>query len=210
MPAEVLPAIHIPSNRMKKPLILLLALSTLLSFSACSLVKKVFLGFRNVNEKTEEQLLRYASRKGLQTDNNYYLGDSATFMSNLKKFEQQGFVSMEVYDKNGYLLPPYDTADCPAPLSRYLNSICTTQQEPLKENLLSEKMKTLIPFKNNEAAAAYQPGNYDYTVILYWARFIGAYNKTNALEYERILRGQKDCKIHYFKVTLDPVNISRK
>lgn len=170
----------------------------------------MLLGFRNVKEKTEEQLLRYETRKGLQTDNNYYIRDSITFRENLNKLLRDGYVSLEVYDKNGNFLPPYDTSDCPAPLSRYLQSICSIPQESIKDFQLSEKMKTLTPFKNNSSAMTFDHHKYDYTVIIYWARFMGIFNKKNARQFERTLKAQKNCNIHYFKVTMDPVNISAK
>ncbi|MFN8155248.1 MAG: hypothetical protein U0Y08_13225 [Bacteroidia bacterium] len=196
---------------MKNVIQLLASALFLLTVSGCKFSESVILGFRPVKEKTEAQLLRYEKRKGLQTDNNYYYIDSASYYNNLAKtLNEDGFTRMEVYDKNGNLLPPYDTADCPAPLNRYLASLCTNTQEPVAGTALAEKMKLIKPFKNNAAAAIYNPADYDYTVILYWGRFMGISNKLNARNFEQALKKHEGCKIHYFKVTLDPVNILRQ
>ncbi len=194
---------------MKNTSMLIFSLITLLTTSGCQLIRNTLLGFRDAKEKTEEQLLRYEKRKGLQTDNNYYICDSAVFADNLNKILSDSITYLEVYNRDGFLLPQYDTADCPAPLSRYLQTICAETPESHKDLHLNDKMKTLTPFKNNTAAASFNYNDYDYTIVINWARFMGIFNKKNARTFERLLKEQKDCKIHYFKVTMDPVNISR-
>ena len=62
---------------MYKSFFLLIAILVLV-VQSCRPVQSVFLGLRDPKVKTEKQLLKYASRKGLQTDNNFSLRDSLT------------------------------------------------------------------------------------------------------------------------------------
>lgn len=170
---------------------------------------KAVTGARDVKTKTESQLLKYERRKGLQTDNNYYINDSLTWVNYLQRVIDDKLQYMEVYDKNGYMLPPYDTGHCPAPIYRYINNICNFPQEPLRDSLLSVRMAMLSPFKAT-TTTSFNPSEYDYSIIIYYARFLGIMNKNYARTYEQLLRDQKDCKIQYIKVALDPVHLGER
>ena len=168
---------------------------------------RIFLGAGRVKTKTESQLVRYEKRKGLQTDNNYYINDSVTWANFMQRCYDDNLQFLEVYDKNGYMLAPYDTGHCPAPFYRYINNICNFPQDPLRDSLLSSRMSKLTPFKAT-TVKNFNPSEYDYTIVIYYARFLGITNKNFARSYERLLRKQQDCKIHYIKVALDPVTFN--
>lgn len=165
----------------------------------------VFLGIRDIQPKTEKQLLRYMHRKGLQTDNNYYLHDSLVNESYIDATLKNKIRWLEVYDKNGYLLTPYDTGKCPGPFYLYLQTICNHRQDADTNALLATRMEQLRPFTTTTNPIDVSDKSYEYTVVIFWARFIGAYNKVNARSYERILKQQQNCKIRYIKVPIDPV-----
>ena len=186
----------------QNPVIKIILVTSLFFNSGCQMVQHVFFGTRNAVVKSESQIEKYEKRKGLQTDNNFSLKDSLTFQKYFTLLSNEKLGKLEVYDKNGKMLPPYDTTGCPAPFYRYINGICTTPQEVLEDSLLQNKMLDFVPFSSNKAEV--DPSKYDYTIVIYWARFYGTVNKSNAREFERLLSQQKDCKIQYIKVSLDP------
>lgn len=187
---------------MKKLIIHTMLLTTTYLISGCQISQHIFFGTRNAIVKTEKQIEKYELRKGLQTDNNYSLRDSLTFQKYFSLLSDEKLGKIEVYDNKGRMLPPYDTTGCPAPFYRYINGICTTPQEVFEDSLLQNKMLDFVPFSSNKAEV--DPSKYDYTIVIYWARFYGTVNKSNAREFERLLSQQKDCKIQYIKVSLDP------
>lgn len=187
---------------MNKSFFLLTAIIALI-LQSCRPVQYVFLGTRNAKVKSEKQLLKYATRKGLQTDNNFSLRDSLTFEKYLYTVLSGKSSMAVVYDREGKMLYRYDTTGCPGPYMQYLRSICENKQEAQADSLFTDRMKDLVPFSTTENKVV-NAGDYDYTIVLYWARFLGMMNKKHAKNYEQILQQNHGCKIQYIKVSLDP------
>lgn len=187
---------------MYKSFFLLTAILTLF-LQSCRPVQSVFLGIRNPKVKTEKQLLKYASRKGLQTDNNFSLRDSLTLEKYLYTVLSGKSSMAVVYDREGKMLYRYDTTGCPGPYMQYLQSICANKQETQSDSLFTDRMNDLVPFSATTNKVI-NTGDYDYTIVLYWARFLGMMNKKHARNYEQILQQNHGCKIQYIKVSLDP------
>lgn len=187
---------------MYKSFFLLTAILTLF-LQSCRPVQSVFLGIRDPKVKSEKQLLKYATRKGLQTDNNFSLRDSLTFGKYFYTV-MSGKSSMAiVYDREGKMLYRYDTTGCPGPYMLYLQSICLNKQDTQADSLFTDRMNDLVPFSATSNKVI-NVGDYDYTIVLYWARFLGIMNKKHARNYEQILHQNHGCKIQYIKVSLDP------
>jgi hypothetical protein len=187
---------------MKKSFFLLTAILALF-LQSCRPVQSVFLGIRDPKVKTEKQLLKYATRKGLQTDNNFSLRDSLTFEKYFYTITSGKSSMAVVYDREGKMLYRYDTTGCPGPYLQYLQSICTNKQETQADSLFTDRMNDLVPFSATTNKVI-NTGDYDYTIVLYWARFLGMMNKKHARNYEQILQQNHGCKIQYIKVSLDP------
>lgn len=187
---------------MKKSIFLLTAILALL-LQSCRPVQSVFLGIRDPKVKSEKQLLKYATRKGLQTDNNFSLRDSLTFEKYFYTITSGKSSMAVVYDREGEMLYRYDTTGCPGPYLQYLQSICTNKQETQADSLFTDRMNDLVPFSATTNKVI-NTGDYDYTIVLYWARFLGMMNKKHARNYEQILQQNHGCKIQYIKVSLDP------
>lgn len=187
---------------MYKSFFLLTAILTLF-LQSCRPVQSVFLGIRDPKVKTEKQLLKYATRKGLQTDNNFSLRDSLTFEKYFYTITSGKSSMAVVYDREGKMLYRYDTTGCPGPYLQYLQSICTNKQETQADSLFTDRMNDLVPFSATTNKVI-NTGDYDYTIVLYWARFLGMMNKKHARNYEQILQQNHGCKIQYIKVSLDP------
>lgn len=187
---------------MYKSFFLLIAILVLV-VQSCRPVQSVFLGLRDPKVKSEKQLLKYASRKGLQTDNNFSLRDSLTLEKYLYTVLSGKSSMAVVYDREGKMLYRYDTTGCPGPYMQYLQSICANKQETQSDSLFTDRMNDLVPFSATSNKVI-NTGDYDYTIVIYWAKFLGMMNKKHARNYEQILQQNHGCKIQYIKVSLDP------
>lgn len=189
----------------KSYLYFLLFIASITSFS-CRPILNVYYGIKQPSNKSEDDLLKYLKRKSINDDNIFYLKDTVAFKEVMAT--QRTIPEIEVYNKEGYFIPYKDTGFCSAPGYVYLRSICdNVKKDPVMTRHISERTKQIIPCKNNKVFEGYQPGDYDYTVILLWATYTGRLNKDHVRVWEESIQQAKGCKVRVFKVSEDVMEI---
>ncbi len=170
--------------------------------SSCEPVLKLCMGIKKPSGKTPEELLAYARKKSMPTDNIFYFRDSASFVNTVNALPT--LTEIEVYDTKGNLITFKEPGACAVQTDQFLNNIClSAKQPPDTLKTIAQRMKDLVEVPGNLAARNYKAQDYDYTIILYWATYLGTLNKKNPRTWEQIIQNKNECRIRVFKVSLD-------
>lgn len=161
-------------------------------------------GIRNPKIESQQSILDYLTSQQLSTANSYALKDTAT----LTKFCNSNIGTPEIrfYDKNGYLMLYRDNKKCNGQndsLISFLdlkNVVNVDSSANIKEYI--SQLKTLDGKDVNPEDFK----NYNYYLIMYWAKWCGDANKTKMEDWEKSLNKKNDPHIKTIKVTTDYMN----
>ena len=134
----------------------------------------------------------------------FCLKDTAT----LNKFYYSGIGTPEIrfYDSNGYLMLYRDNKRCNGQndsLIGFLNPNNVVKIDSTNNiNEYLNSLKTIDGKNINKEDFK----NYDFYLIMYWAKYLGKVNSTKMLDWENSLNKKNNLKIKTIKVTTDYMN----
>ncbi len=169
--------------------------------SGCTKIMLYHFGVRNPKVENKEQIEYYLKKNKLIAENCYALKDTSA----LNNFNNGtiGIPEIRFYDKNGYLMLYRD------------NKKCNTQNDSLisfldpknivkidSSNKINDYIKELKTLDGKEINNN-QFKQYDYYLIMYWAKWTGQVNSKKMTDWESSLKQKSDLKIKTIKVTTD-------
>lgn len=161
-------------------------------------------GMRNPKIENEKSITKYLALNKLDTNNNFALKDTAT----LNKFYQSNIGTPEIrfYDKNGYLMLYRDDKKCNGQndsLITFLNPKNVVRIDST-ENIFNyiNQIKTL----RGENVNVDEFKDYDYYLIMYWAKWLGKVNSIKMTDWEGNLSKKRDLRIKTIKLSTDYMN----
>ncbi len=179
-----------------------LLLLLMLPLCSCQPTIKLLYGIHQPRERNEKELIRYAEKKSLESGNLFYVKDTASFSTITK--DLPSLTDVEIYNRQGHFIHFRERGGCPAPTDRYLKTICNSQTNDADSaKTIQDRMKQIVAFQNNMSYTGYTPDAYDYTILIYWASYLGTLNKKGPRFWEDLLKEQKTCRIKVFKISLD-------
>src|SRR5664280_1623850 len=167
---------------MKRPAIfILIFLSEVILFSCKPLIMKIN-GVSKPKFVTEDQVVKFLKKESVIVDRNLFVcKDSSSIISMIMKI--QALPSANFFNKNGDLLS-------------YAETSCTGIAKECAESLTKSSLNKVDPSYNlsdvikltkpEPANFPIRPADYDYTVVLYWATYLGTLNK-HAFEIADVL-----------------------
>lgn len=170
-------------------------------YSSCTKIILYSYGVRNPKIENKESITSYLISQQLSPEDCYSLKDTAA----LSNFIRSGVGSPEIrfYDKYGYLMQYRDDKKCNGQndsLISFLNPkniIKIDSSNTIQEYLL--QLKTTDGKEINREDFE----NYDFYLIMYWAKWAGKVNKTKMSDWENSIKKKNDLKIKTIKVTTD-------
>lgn len=186
-----------------KKRILILVFPTIL-LSGCAKIMLYHFGVRNPKVENKKQIERYLFSNNLNVENSYALKDTSV----LNKFNSGniGIPEIRFYDKNGFLMNYRDDKKC----NGQNDSLITFLDE--KNVVKIDSSDNIIDYlKELKTLDGKEPNiddfkNYDYYLIIYWAKWTGQVNSKKMIEWEKSLKQKNNFKIKTIKVTTDYMN----
>jgi hypothetical protein len=161
-------------------------------------------GVRNPKIENQESILEYLKEKKLNTKNSFALRDTTA----LNKFNASNIGTPEIrfYDKNGYLMIYRNDKKCNAQndsLIGFLNPKNVIKVD--SSNNINDYIKQLKTLDGKDLNKK-EFENYDYYLIMYWAKWTGKVNSIKMLDWENSLNQKNNLNIKTIKVTTDYMN----
>ena len=155
----------------------LAALALLLSASAgCKTYMHLKYGMSQPKEETPGKLVSFLEKHKFPLTNLYLFSDSAAYSQEMKNPDFiRYFLSNMIFDRQGILLR-HDTSTCQWAGFDMIKSLRPDSSYEKSSDLnLGRILEKIQPFGNNVNTAGALPEP-DFTVVVTWAKFIGAYN----------------------------------
>jgi hypothetical protein len=195
---------------MKKILNIGLLLSCIFLLSSCNkLAYKVLYGVKKPKHKTETQITDFLAKNDYSTDNLYGLNAEAhkrkvgTTTSSVASF-----TSSALYNRDGFLVKAKDTAinDCWGKVYDFYKNISDSSQLYIdKSNSIYSDtlvMNNLVNLSGHRQAA-FSTQDYDYTVVVFWASFLGKLSKQNIALGQLIKLYNPNLKVQIIQINMD-------
>lgn len=188
---------------MKYVLLVIFSFLIILNESCTKLILYSY-GMRNPKIENTKSITKYLALNKLDTNNNFAFKDTAT----LNKFYRNNIGTPEIrfYDKNGFLMLYRDNRRCNGQndsLITFLNpeNVIKIDSSENIFNYLSQ-VRTLDgrPINPDEFK------NYDYYLIMYWAKWLGKVNSIKMTDWESNLAKKRNFKVKTIKLTIDYMN----
>ena len=194
-----------------------LILAFVLGLTSCSSIIQGLYGIKNPKELNDRKIIRYSEKYNIPLTDNYEL-DSAylTFLSSLDtaNFKEQiknHYQPLQVlyYDKTGQL--ESFQINCYAGGFPNLNwdrdgiltSFPPLEQSPVDSIVpLDVQLKYLRPFPST---SVFSTQDYDYTVVVYWSRYMGRQSKRLVGFVNENLKLSKDKTVRVIYVNTDNI-----
>lgn len=180
--------------------------SLLLSvFSSCQPVIWFLYDIHQPRDRSRDELKEYCQRKGVDTCGLLISKDSASFVRNYRQVIRT-VPDMIVFNKKGDRLIYHDSVLCSSPSFDLSRSICRAAV-PRTDSLqrLTDEWSYYTPLDSGVVMRSMADSSADYTVFIVTARFLGRLNKKEVRAWQRELKKQRDCRVKYYTVLLDPV-----
>ena len=188
--------------------ILILAASLL--FSSCNkLAYRVFFGVKKPKPKTETQVLEFLEKNNYSTDNLYGLNQIAHSQRVGTTQSSVGlFTTTELYNKAGFLVSAKDSTinDCWGKVYDFYKNI--QDAERLKADSTKSVYADSLLIKglvnlSGHPQPMFVTEDYDYTVVVYWASFLGKLSRQN-IELARLIKlHNPSLKIQIIQINTD-------
>jgi hypothetical protein len=140
-------------------------------------------GIKQPRVKNEKSIMRSAKKYGFDGGENYSLSPKGWIVGAVKS---EPINDVLIYDKDGYRVLPLDTVTCSSQNTDLLGFYQDSTR--VKKDSLDqwESYKKNIVHLDGTTAAF--DDEYDYTVVLTWASFVGRLNKTMTKERSEYLK----------------------
>lgn len=147
---------------------------------------------------TEDQVVKFLKEKSIPVDGNLFVcKDSSSIFSMILKI--QALPSVNFFNNNGDLLY-YAETSCTGKAKECAESLTKSSLNRVDPSYnLSDVIKLTKPEPSN---FIFRPADYDYTVVLYWATYLGTLNK-HAFEIADELKKKDSLRIKIVYVNLD-------
>jgi hypothetical protein len=189
---------------MKKYIYAFALLAIFILQSGCTKILLYSFGVRNPKIENQKSLNQYLKRNKITTENSFCLKDTISF----NKFYTEGIGIPEIrfYDSNGYLMLYRDEKKCNAQndsLISFLNPSNVSKID--SSNNIKDYLKN-IKMLNGKDIEQKHFENFDYYLIIYWAKWAGKVNKKKMVDWENSIKQKSGLKIMAIKVTTDYMN----
>ncbi|CAN5378022.1 hypothetical protein BH10BAC1_BH10BAC1_05700 [soil metagenome] len=178
-----------------------LAFCILLLTSGCTKILLYTYGVRNPKIETKERITKYLDSNKLSSTECYCLKDTASL--NQFYLSRIGTPEIRFYDSNGYLMIYRDNKKCNGQNDSLIgfldpkNIIKIDSSNNIKEYI--NQLRTL----DGKAINKDEFKNYDFYLIMYWAKYLGKVNSIKMLDWEKSLAEKSNLKIKTIKLTVD-------
>lgn len=178
-----------------------LSISILVVFSGCQPVVKLLYGIRNPKVENQESLTKYMVKKDIRIENTY----TTTFeqFPNALDRIKKTLPEVLIFNQQGDNIPYGEEWACNASAFSFIEQLRTDSAYSTNEEIvLSSALKGLagldgtpVELKDSE--------NHDFTILIYWARYVGKLNKNHVNEWEKQAFQNQSAKLRVIKVNMD-------
>lgn len=180
----------------KKVLIIIgsfLVLVLLIIFNIQSILK-FYMGMKDPEMETKESIYTYAKEIGMK-DSEFYVIDS----SQLKEIYKGSFPKVYFFNEAGDMIID---GNCFGALPELVDTLKTKQKfKIIKSNFLPEVLTTIKTFDGDSIQKT--EGNSQFTIVYYWAKWMGSINKTKLKALEERIKNMQELDIRLIKVNAD-------
>src|SRR5690554_6345687 len=194
---------------MKKKLIVF---SLLFLFSSCSslFMQKFLFNVRNPKSYSTKLITDFYEKHNIDTiDNNIYAFTPTQYEERLKMNKKSNpFVQWSLYDKHGDRIKADSTSVvCYGNLILFLSSLNDStvylKDSALNIRSISYLNKGLTTYNNDSIIKMIDTKNYDFTLILYWSKFMGKHSIDNLNLERHFLKNDSELRLQVIKINMD-------
>ncbi len=177
-----------------------LIFTILIFLFSCSSGIKIIYGIKDPKTENESSITEYMKKNKMITDN-VFVPDENTYKSITQK---TGLPDFFVFDNRGKLIIIESDKKCPATGTEFLEKLNPANDYNTNDEInLSEVIENLH-YLNGNLAELTVSGNYDFFLVIYWAKFIGKLNQKYVTVWENTAHSNNFAKIKTFKINMDP------
>ncbi len=177
----------------------LLIISLLIFASSCTSVIRIMYGIKNPKPENQNTITEYLFKNNLNTDNVFVLDEK----SHKKTSKNIGLPDFYIFNSEGMSIIFDSDKNCPAIGPEIIEKLNLNDNYDLDTGLnLSDIIKNLR-YLNGESAELSFSENYDFYIIIYWAKFIGKLNKKNVAVWENAANNNNEAQIKILKINMD-------
>jgi hypothetical protein len=160
----------------------------------------VLYGIKQPQSETPESLTKYANEIGLNDSLIIIPKDTTAFY---RLYQLNNSVpEIRAFNKRGEMVYYKDSTTCNAPAFSFTDSICFIND--LTINTYYSLAKECSLYKNLDGKdLEINSDIYDYTVFIYWAKYLGKLNKDHVKEWQDNLQKQTECSIKIYLANMD-------
>lgn len=183
---------------MRKRTLFFLTVIITVFFSSCKAIMIKINGVTQPKFITEEQTLEFLKKKRIQDNRNYFVcKDSASILTVIEMI--QALPGINFFNRRGDLLV-YGDSICPGLAMDFARSLNKNSVNRINYSYtFKDVMRLVKPVYN---IPDLRISDYDYTVVFYWAMFVGSINK-NVFEIADELKKKSSLKILLVYVDVD-------
>lgn len=155
---------------------------------------KAMYGIHNPKVENHKKITAYAYKIGIDTQRNFYYLNPDKVFEVYKEFPRVIF-----YDKMGNRLTASNCFETIRDTANYIFN--ASEIKPITEGGLEKEISNGLTASNQPII--YDPSKADITVVFYWGKFLGKYNKERLVWIERRARQITSKKIVILKLNAD-------
>lgn len=177
----------------------LLIISLIIFASSCTSVIKIIYGIKDPKPENENSITEYIVKNNLNPDNVFVLDEKSH-----RKFSQNiGLPDFYVFNSEGISVIIESDKNCPAIAPEIIKMLNPNDNYNLDSDLNLKDIIINLRYLNGETAELSVTENYDFYIVIYWAKFIGKLNKKNVAVWENAAKNNNKAQIKTLKINMD-------
>jgi len=181
---------------MKKFLLLILIFITI---SSCKFLITELKGVKKPRIENKKSILKYL--KKIDVDTNNVISVNKDGFLNLKKFVK-GIPEILVFNHKNEMILYKEDSECNGKAFDFIKKLNKDKQYKTSDSIkITDFIKYATDLDGNQFNL--DSNNYDYIVFIFWAKYIGNFNKDYMKKWECEAYHNINAKIKVFKVTTD-------
>jgi hypothetical protein len=184
---------------MKKNLWIIFLVSILAGLNSC---KSILMEVNRVSKpaiETKESIQSYLSMNSCTFYDSLFIAKDSTSFFQLVKMVV-GFPSVDFFNSNGELLEYSTTGDCTGKADNFAVNLKPDSNYRIDSSYLLKEVMDKI--KGIQGMSNMSGRKFDFTVLIYWAKYLGNVNK-NALDVMKTIQYNKKIRSRIYLINLD-------
>jgi len=179
-------------------------LAFIMLFSSCGQIISTIYGIHKPRIESQENLIKYLKKKGLNQDNIYFLKDTAAFYDHHRA--HRGVPKVYVYNRDYLQIDIIKKDTCSKQSYDFIDSLSTAIIYPVDSNKTLKQVLENFVTPEGQVTTIGMLQKSDFYAVIYWAKYAGRFNKRDMDYWDETLLAKRDSmKIEILKVNCDPL-----